>query len=80
MTWWTRKAPKEPGYYWFLPSRTRVVWQRQLTEQEAPTVMCLDEAHDWSYVGNEVTLDASELNGRWWPVALQPPPLRKGKK
>lgn len=63
---WRKKAPTKEGYYWYLPEPVGKY-------QAAPTVMHRDSDGDWTFVGNECTMKASELRGRWWPVALEPP-------
>ena len=72
---WSRKAPKIPGYYWFLPSRPMSIWQTR-SPQEPPTVMHRDQDGDWTFTGNDMTGKASKLHGRWWTKPLTPPRWR----
>lgn len=75
---WTRTAPKERGYYWFLRDRTKYS-DGTLSKQAPATVMYKNKDGFWVYVGNDQEQKAKQLSGMWWSEALLPPDAQRWK-
>ena len=71
---WTKKVPKEPGYYWARKPRTRsIVYGGSLTPVEKPFIVYVHQDGEATVCGNDMTFRPRYGEYWWWGEIVLPP-------